>query len=117
VALLGAFLFWRGRFERTRWFLWAAVVTSFFPFVISAAGWSLTEFGRQPWIVHGLLKTADANSPSVSAWTIGLSLGAFICLYLALLVLDFWLMSRYARVDPPEPSEAAGAQPVPAVSY
>jgi cytochrome d ubiquinol oxidase subunit I len=117
VALLGAFLLWRHRLETTRWFLWSAVVAAFFPFVISAAGWSLTEFGRQPWIVHGLLKTADANSPSVSAWTIGLSLGAFVGLYLALLVLDFWLMSRYARVDPPEPREPAEAQPLPAVSY
>jgi cytochrome bd ubiquinol oxidase subunit I len=117
VALVGAFLFWKHRLEKTRWFLWTAVVTAFFPFIISAAGWCLTEFGRQPWIVNGLLKTADANSPSVSAWTIGLSLAAFVCLYLALLVLNFWLMRHYARLDPPETKDAGEAQPLPAVGY
>jgi cytochrome d ubiquinol oxidase subunit I len=117
VALIGAFLYWRGRLERTRWFLWAGVFTAFLPFISALAGWCLTEFGRQPWIVYGLLKTEDANSPSVSAWTIGVSLGSFITLYLALLVLDFWLMRHYARVDPPEQEQAGDAAPQPAAGY
>jgi cytochrome bd ubiquinol oxidase subunit I len=117
VALLGAYLHWRRRLEKTRWFLWTGVVTAFFPFIIAAAGWCLTEFGRQPWIVNGLLKTEDANSPSVSAWTIGLSLATFVILYLALLVLDFWLMRHYARVDPPEPEREGEAPPLPAPGY
>ena len=45
--------------------------------------------GRQPWIVQGLLKTADANSPSVGTSTIALSLGVFVVLYLLLAVVDF----------------------------
>ena len=49
------------------------------------AGWVLSEVGRQPWIVWGLLKTADANSPSVSTATIATSLGVFVVLYVALL--------------------------------
>ena len=65
--------------------------------------WLLTETGRQPWVVYGLLETANANSPSVSAWTIGVSLGVFVALYLALLVLDIWLMRRFAGRDPSEP--------------
>ena len=58
--------------------------------------------GRQPWIVQGLLKTADAHSPSVSAATIATSLGVFALLYVVLGVVDVVLMRRYARVDPPE---------------
>ncbi len=96
VALVGAFLYWKRRLERLKWFLWIAVVSSFLPFVACAFGWMLTEIGRQPWIVQGLLKTADANSPAVSSTWLGISLGVFVCLYSSLLVLDIWLMRRYA---------------------
>ena len=109
VSALGAFLYWKRRLEHTRWFNWVAVVTIAFPFVAALAGWVLTEIGRQPWIVQGLLKTGDANSPTVSTWTVGLSLGVFIGLYATLGVVDFVLMRRYARIDPPgtetEPDE------------
>ena len=82
------------------------------------AGWVLTEMGRQPWIVQGLLKTEDAVSPTVSAWTVGVSLGVFAGLYGILAVVDFVLMRRYARVDPPDPSATEPeAEPVPALGY
>ena len=79
-------------------------------------GWVLTEIGRQPWIVQGLLKTADANSPNVSSTTLGISLGVFFALYGTLAVVDFVLMRRFARLDPPSalPSEEP---PVPAMSF
>jgi cytochrome bd ubiquinol oxidase subunit I len=116
VSALGAFLYWRGRLEQTRWFLWIAVFSIPLPWVSALAGWVLTEVGRQPWIVFGLLKTADANSPSVSTWTIGLSLGVLAALYVALGVVDFILMRRYATVDPPEVGEREEG-PVPAMGY
>jgi cytochrome d ubiquinol oxidase subunit I len=102
VALLGAFLYRRGTLETKRWFLWTAVVAIAFPYLAATAGWLLTEVGRQPWIVQGLLKTAGANSPSVGTATIAASLGVFVALYAALGVLDVVLMRRYARLDPPE---------------
>jgi cytochrome bd ubiquinol oxidase subunit I len=117
VAALGAILYRRRRLETTRWFNWLAVVTIAFPFVAALSGWVLTEMGRQPWIVQGLLRTADANSPSVSTWTIGLSLGVFITLYLALGVADFVLMRRYARLDPPETEAAPDELPQPVLGY
>jgi cytochrome bd ubiquinol oxidase subunit I len=116
VALVGALLYWRRRLEKARWFLWIAVVTTFFPFIAAAAGWVLTEVGRQPWIVQGLLKTADASSPSVSTTWIAISLGVFIGLYIALLALDIWLMRRYAGREPSDQSEEAG-EPLPATGY
>jgi len=74
----------------------------------------LTEVGRQPWIVYGLLRTDAANSPSVSTTWIGVSLAVFIALYLALGILDFVLMRRYADPNRPPTREEA---PEPAGTY
>jgi cytochrome bd ubiquinol oxidase subunit I len=118
VAVVGAFLLRKRRLEKQPWFLWTAVVTTFLPFVACAAGWFLTEVGRQPWIVQGLLKTSEANSPAVSTTWLYISLTVFVCLYLLLLVLDIWLMRRYAKLDPPELDEGgAGVTPMPAIGY
>jgi cytochrome bd ubiquinol oxidase subunit I len=115
VAAVGAWLYRRRKLESARWFLWTAVVATAFPFIAAASGWVLTEVGRQPWIVQGLLKTSQANSPNVSSATIGASLGVFVVLYVVLGVVDFVLMRRYARLDPPVLREPTAA--VPAASY
>jgi cytochrome d ubiquinol oxidase subunit I len=117
VAAVGAFLYRRRRLERTRWFLWIGVVAIAFPYISALAGWILSEVGRQPWIVQGLLKTADANSPSVSTTTIALSLAVLGVLYLVLTLLNFVLLRRYARFDPPELGGEDDEFAVPAVSY
>jgi cytochrome bd ubiquinol oxidase subunit I len=116
VAALGAFLFWRGRLERTRWFLWTAVATIPLPFLAALAGWVLTEVGRQPWIVQGLLRTAEANSPSVTEAMLALSLTVILSLYAVMLVLDVWLMRRFARFDT-EPEEEPEEAPEPALVF
>jgi cytochrome bd ubiquinol oxidase subunit I len=115
IAALGGLFYWRGSLERRRWFLWTAVVNISFPFLAAIGGWFLTEYGRQPWIVFGLLKTANANSPAVSTTWLGISLAVFVSLYVALLVLDFWLMRRYAERDPLAAAE--GEEPAPVASY
>jgi cytochrome d ubiquinol oxidase subunit I len=118
VSVLGAFLMWKRRLERLKWFLWVGVASIFLPFIACAFGWCLTEIGRQPWIVQGLLKTSSANSPSVSSTWIGISLGVFVALYAALLVLDIWLMRRYAGRDPSDQGEEhGGVSPAPAIGY
>jgi cytochrome bd ubiquinol oxidase subunit I len=115
VAAVGAWLYRRRKLESARWFLWTAVVATAFPFIAATAGWVLTEVGRQPWIVQGLLKTSQANSPNVSSATIAASLGVFVVLYVVLGVVDFILMRRYARLDPPALREDTAAEP--ALSY
>ncbi len=67
------------------------------PFLMNTAGWMLTESGRQPWIVQGLMKTVNASSPSVTATDIWISLVVFVLIYLALGAADVVLMLRYAR--------------------
>ena len=114
VAALGAWLYWKKKLERARWFHWTALVAIALPYIAATAGWILTEMGRQPWIVQGLLKTSEANSPNVSTTWLGISLGVFIALYITLGVVDFVLMRRYARPDRPTPKEEL---PEPAVTY
>jgi cytochrome d ubiquinol oxidase subunit I len=117
VLAVGGFLYWRGKLASQRWFLWAGVLTIPLPYLAALAGWVLTEVGRQPWIVWGLLKTADANSPSVTTTTIALSLAVFGLLYLVLTVLNFALIRHYARLDPPEIGGEGDEFAVPAVGY
>ncbi|HWD55991.1 MAG TPA: cytochrome ubiquinol oxidase subunit I [Acidimicrobiales bacterium] len=96
-ALWGAWLLYRHRLERARWFLriapWAIVV----PFLINTAGWMLTENGRQPWIVQGLMKTAQGVSTSVSTTDVWISLVVFYLIFIAFGIADTWLMIRYGR--------------------
>ncbi len=68
------------------------------PFIANSAGWILTEVGRQPWIVFGLLKTEDAVTPSmvVSAGEVAFSLIVFTLIYGALMVVDVYLLKKYA---------------------
>jgi cytochrome d ubiquinol oxidase subunit I len=98
-ALWGAWLLYRHRLDRARWFLliapWAIVV----PFLINTAGWMLTESGRQPWIVQGLMKTANGVSPSVSTTDVWISLVVFYLIFIAFGIADTWLMIRYGRKE------------------
>jgi cytochrome bd ubiquinol oxidase subunit I len=89
-----------------------------FPYLAATAGWILTEMGRQPWIVQGLLKTSEAHSPAVSSAMLAFSLVVFVSLYVLLLVLDIWLMRRYATLDPPGlDRDETGETPMPAIGY
>ena len=63
IAYLGLWLWWRGRLFETRWFLRLNAQTWWFGFVAVISGWIVTETGRQPWVVTGILRSADATSP------------------------------------------------------
>jgi cytochrome d ubiquinol oxidase subunit I len=121
VLLIGLWGLWRRkRLATSRWFLRVAVWTIPLPFLINTAGWVLTENGRQPWIVQGLQKTADANSPSVGTTTIVVSLIVFVLLYGLLAVVDWGLMARFARrelADEPARAESREEAPEPAPTY
>ena len=114
VAAVGEWLYRKKRLERARWFHYTAIVAIPFAYIAASAGWILTEMGRQPWIVQGLLLTGEANSPNVSSTWIGISLGVFVTLYLVLGIVDFVLIRRYARPGRPAPQEEAA---VPVVTF
>ncbi len=108
-GLWGAWLVHRKKLERSKWFLRIAVWAVISPFLMNTAGWLLTESGRQPWIVQGLMKTVNGVSPSVSSTDIWISLIVFVLIYIALGIADAYLMIKYGRQDLPE--EAPGPGP------
>jgi cytochrome d ubiquinol oxidase subunit I len=122
MLLVGAWGLWllrRRKLATSRRFLWIATWAAALPFAMNTAGWLLTESGRQPWVVQGLLLTRNGVSPSVSAATVAVSLGIFVVLYLTLGVVDLLLMLRYSRRElSAAPAEGAGEdERVPAAQY
>jgi cytochrome bd-type quinol oxidase subunit 1 len=118
ISLWGLWLLHRKTFATSRVFLWVAVWGAILPFLMNTAGWFLTESGRQPWIVQGILLTRNGISPNVSATWLWISLIGFILLYGTLGIVDFLLMLRYSRKQlPPTPAEAGADTTVPAVLY
>src|SRR5262249_1639528 len=103
----------------SRAFLWVATWAAVLPFLMNTAGWLLTESGRQPWIVQGIMLTKNGISPTVSTTWVAISLVIFILLYGTLGTVDLILMLRYSRRGlPPAPAGGADADvPVPAVPY
>jgi len=96
-ALLAVIFAWTNSFEKKRWFLWIMAIALAFPYLANELGWITAEIGRQPWIVYGLLKTADAFSRSISAGDVLGSLIAFLVIYGTLAAVDAFLLARYAR--------------------
>jgi cytochrome d ubiquinol oxidase subunit I len=96
-ALWGGWLVYRRKLDGAKWFQRIAPWAIITPFLMNTAGWMLTENGRQPWIVQGLMKTANGVSPSVSATDIWISIIVFLAIFVALGVADGWLMVRYGR--------------------
>src|SRR6516162_1799169 len=121
VFLIGAWGLWlirRKTLATSRVFLQVAVWAAVLPFLMNTAGWFLTESGRQPWIVQGIMLTKNGISPTVSTTTLWISLIAFILLYGTLATVDLILMLRYSRKElPPTMAEADTNAPVPAVLY
>jgi cytochrome d ubiquinol oxidase subunit I len=100
LSLLGVFLWWRGSLFETRWLLRVFVVAVLGPQMANQLGWFTAEVGRQPWIVYGLMRTADAGSPSVTSGQILASLGLFLLIYLALFILFIFLLDQKIRHGP-----------------
>lgn len=69
------------------------------PYLACQAGWTVTEVGRQPWVVYGVMRTSDAVSP-IAAPQVAVSLTAFIVVYSLLGLVAFALMARYATRGP-----------------
>jgi len=93
--------------SRGRWWTWAMVALPLLPLVANSFGWIFTETGRQPWLVFGMLRTADGVSPNVSALDVAISMSVFTLLYGILAVVETRLMLRYISAglpsaDPPE---------------
>jgi cytochrome d ubiquinol oxidase subunit I len=121
VFLIGAWGLWlirRKKLATSRVFLLVATWAVVLPFLMNTAGWLLTESGRQPWIVQGIMLTKNGISPSLSTTWIAISLAAFVLVYAVIATIELLLMLKYARKPLPPPRTGDEADtPVPAVQY
>lgn len=99
LAVTGAVLRWRGRLFDTKWFQYLAVAATPIGFVSVLAGWTVTETGRQPFVVYGMLRTADAASP-LAAGAVTTTLIGFIVIYNILLLGFLFFAGRLVLKGP-----------------
>ena len=101
IGAFGGWFWWRGRIFETRWFL--AAVQHGWPlgFIAILAGWWVTETGRQPWIVTGVLRTADAVSP-VTFPALVISLSLFVLVYVSVFSMGIYYINRLIVKGPPQ---------------
>jgi len=107
AAAVAAWILWATRRDRVpqgRLILWAAVALPFLPLLGNSFGWIFTEVGRQPWVVFGLMTTAQGVSPGVSAAEVLTSLIVLTGVYGVLAVVEVKLLLTYIRkgADPVE---------------
>jgi cytochrome d ubiquinol oxidase subunit I len=110
VVAWGAWLRLRGRLFISPAYLFVCNFMAPAGFVAVVAGWTVTEVGRQPWVVFGLLRTRDAISPSITGTDVLLSLIMYIAVYAVIFSAGLFYLFRMARVGPPTELEARDAK-------
>jgi cytochrome d ubiquinol oxidase subunit I len=100
LMVVSAFLLRRGRLYTARPVLWALMIAVPFPWIANTAGWLTAETGRQPWLVYGLLRTADGFSANVSTANGLFTLLGFMGMYAMLTVFVLFLIQRIIARGP-----------------
>jgi cytochrome bd ubiquinol oxidase subunit I len=118
LSLLSLARLVQGKLLSSRWLLWTWMLAIPFPYIANTAGWTTAELGRQPWAIHGLLRTAAASSPRVEAGDAIFTFLGFCGLYLVVGLLFLYLVGREIAhgpaAAPPRPRvPTQGAQPAP----
>jgi cytochrome d ubiquinol oxidase subunit I len=110
VSWWGAWRLWRGR-GMNRVLGWTLAGMTFSGWVATLAGWYVTEIGRQPWLVTGILRTGEAAGP-IPAATIGMSLTMYLAVYAFLLLAYLGtLMHLAGRPEKTTPRRAGSRRP------
>jgi cytochrome d ubiquinol oxidase subunit I len=99
VAMVGLILRWRGALYSRPWFLRLCIVCSPLGLVAVIAGWVATEAGRQPWVVQGIMTTAEAATP-LPVDTVAFSLSLYLLLYAVLLPVFLYFFARLVAHGP-----------------
>ena len=104
LSLYGLIRFYRKSIKPSskilRWLLWGILL----PYIANTTGWIMTEIGRQPWVVTGLLKTAVGVSNNVDSFSVGLTLVGFILVYSILAVVAIYLVVHFIKLGPDAPA-------------
>jgi cytochrome bd ubiquinol oxidase subunit I len=108
LMAIAALLLWRGKLFSSSWILWPILLSFPLPYIANTAGWMTAEIGRQPWVVYGLLRTAQGYSVHVSAGNSLFTLLGFLGMYSLLSVLWIVLVYRIIEAGPGTPEAQAG---------
>jgi cytochrome d ubiquinol oxidase subunit I len=106
VMGVAAVALWRKTLYRSRPIRWILMLAFPFPYIATAFGWMTAELGRQPWVVYGLQRTAQATSPRVGAGDVAFSTLGFLGLYLVVGLLFVYLVGRQIARGPTPGKEA-----------
>jgi cytochrome bd ubiquinol oxidase subunit I len=100
LAWLGSYLSLKNRLERNRLLLWLIFLSFPLPFVATLTGWWTAEVGRQPWAIYGLMRTADAMTPFLTARAATFSLVLFCTVYAFIFSFGTFYIYRLLRAGP-----------------
>ena len=100
VIVIANWLRWKGRLYDTDWFLRLCEACLPLGFIAVIAGWITTEVGRQPWVVYGALRTADAVTPSLTGGNVLASLIVYIGVYLVVYPVTLYYLVLLVRAGP-----------------
>ncbi|MBB6144455.1 cytochrome d ubiquinol oxidase subunit I [Silvibacterium bohemicum] len=112
LMAVAAFLLWRGKLYSARWILWPILLSWPLPYIATAAGWMTAEIGRQPWLVYGLIRTAEGSSMHVSASNSLFSLLGFLGMYTVLSLLWIIIVYNHIQAGPSAPKHALHTQSI-----
>ena len=130
LAWIGSYLNIKGRIDQNRLLLWLIFLSFPLPFIAILTGWFTAEVGRQPWAVYGVLRTADAMTPFLTAREATISLVVFCAVYAFIFAFGTFYIYRLMRAGPTasfdlsqtatvpnRPMSLADARPAPSVSH
>jgi cytochrome d ubiquinol oxidase subunit I len=100
IAWIGSYLIYKERIERYRLLLWATFLSFPLPFIAILSGWVTAEVGRQPWVVYGLLRTADAMTPFLTSRAAATSLAVYCVVYSLIFAFGIFYIYRLLRAGP-----------------
>jgi cytochrome bd ubiquinol oxidase subunit I len=100
LGLFALFLLRPGKMDRFRWALRVLTWALLLPYLANISGWLLTELGRFPWVVYGLMKIENGVSPRVTVSMLSISLIGFIVLYGSLILVTIYLLMKFAKAGP-----------------
>jgi cytochrome d ubiquinol oxidase subunit I len=100
LAWFGSYLALRDRIEENRWLLWLVFLSFPLPFIAILTGWFTAEVGRQPWVVYGVLRTADAVTPFLTAREATISLAVFCTVYTLIFAFGIFYIYRLLHAGP-----------------
>jgi cytochrome d ubiquinol oxidase subunit I len=104
LAWLGSYLSFKHRLERYRLLLWSIFLSFPLPFIAILTGWYTAEVGRQPWAIYGVLRTADAMTPFLTAPAALTSLVLFGAIYVFIFSFGTFYIYRLLRAGPSRPA-------------